>query len=107
MELLQAWAEELPDLPRHKSSEWHSTRQAHLQARWRSKAAEHGWQTQADGITYFRRLFRHIGKSDFLCGRARPKTPDSPPFMCSLEWLVRPTNWSKVIEGNYHRGTAA
>ncbi|ALN84931.1 hypothetical protein LC55x_1641 [Lysobacter capsici] len=35
-----------------------------------------------------------------MIGQKDP-SPDREPFLATLEWLVRPKNFAKVIEGNY------
>jgi hypothetical protein len=34
-------------------------------------------------------------------GRAKV-VGDRRPFMAELEWVIRPSNWAKVVEGKYH-----
>lgn len=97
-EILRLWAEELPQLPQHNPEQWGGTRAVHLRTRWRETAAKRGWRARADGLEYFRRLFRFVGQSEFLTGRAGGKRP----FLCELAWLVKPENWVKVHEGKYH-----
>mgnify|MGYP000267042823 FL=1 len=96
------WAEILPELPQH--TEWGDTRQQHLRARWREKAADRHWPDQAAGLHYFRRLFVYIRDSRFLTGKAPPQK-GKPVFQAELAWLVSPGNWQKVVEGFYHRDT--
>ena len=99
----QLWADVLPHLPQHRI--WTETRRRHLQARWRETAVEKGWTEQAQGLEYFRRLFRYVGQSKFLTGNGVPQ-PGRPPFVCELEWLLLPGNWAKTIEGKFHQEAA-
>jgi uncharacterized protein YdaU (DUF1376 family) len=99
--VLALWAEVLPSMPSHNPDLWRGARADHLRARWRETASLKGWACEADGIEYLRRLFAYVGKSKFLTGRTQHKG-DKPPFVCTLEWLVKPANWAKVLEGNYH-----
>lgn len=46
---------------------------------------------------FFARFFSHVSKSDFLMGRG-PK----PWHGCGFDWLLKPENFQKIIEGNYH-----
>lgn len=101
LEVLKAWSESLPALPAHEPALWKGTRQAHLRARWRETAALKGWKTQDEGIRYFRKLFEYIGSSRFLTGKVNGKG-DRPAFQAELEWVVKPGNWAKIIEGKYH-----
>jgi hypothetical protein len=106
LDLLQAWAEELPTMPQHRPELWRGARADHLRARWREQAAQRKWQASADGVAWFRRLFGYIGQSDFLTGRTASQN-GRPPFQIELEWLAMPTNFAKVLEGKYHREAAA
>jgi len=51
-------------------------------------------------MDYFRRLFVYIRNSDFLMGRVTDRQGKS--FMASLDWIVLPRNFAKIIEGRYH-----
>jgi uncharacterized protein YdaU (DUF1376 family) len=90
-EIIELYHELLPASPRVRS--WTDTRRSNLRARWREDAKR---QT----LDYWRRLFTHCGASAFLTGRATGK--DGRPFFMSLDWLVKPENFAKVIEGRYH-----
>lgn len=74
-----------------------------IRARWREVFAAGRAKDRDDGIQLFRELFEHVSESKFLTGRA-PARNGSPPFVADLEWLMRPTNFAKVVEGKYHRG---
>jgi uncharacterized protein YdaU (DUF1376 family) len=88
----------LPELPRVLV--WNKTREGYLRARWREKAVEEKWQTEEQGLEFFRKFFDYVRKSKFLMGKTH--TPGKRTFECELEWLLRPTNWVKIIEGKYH-----
>jgi hypothetical protein len=47
-------------------------------------------------------LLRIRGGSRFLTGKAEPG-PGRKPFVATLEWLLRPKNFAKVVEGTYHQ----
>lgn len=104
-EVLALWAEVLPALPQHDPEQWKGARADHLRARWRETAVAKGWIERAEGMTYMRRLFGYVGQSHFLTGRAPPGA-GKRPFFVELEWLVKPINWAKVIEGKYHTEAA-
>ena len=104
-QVLALWAEVLPQLPQHDPKQWHATRQEHLRCRWREAAVENRWQSAAEGLEFFGRLFRYVGQSLFLTGREKQRG-DRKPFVIELEWLIKASNWAKVIEGKYH-GEAA
>lgn len=104
--ILALWAEVLPALPRHKPEQWKGARADHLRARWREQAVQRGWASADDGLAWFRRLFGYVGESRFLTGQVPSRDPEQGPFVCELEWLVKPGNFSKLIEGKYHRTAA-
>lgn len=105
LEVLALWAEVLPSLPQHDVAQWKAARADHLRARWRETADEKRWVDQAAGLAFFRKLFAYVGKSQFLTGRANT-APGKRPFVVELEWLVKPLNWAKLIEGKYHQDVA-
>lgn len=104
-EILALWAEVLPELPRHDPHQWHETRRAHLQARWRETAVLKGWKSPGEGLAYLRALFAFIGTSKFLTGKV-PARGDAVPFMAELEWVAKRANWAKIVEGKYHQEIA-
>lgn len=87
--LLAIYHDALPQLRRTKVLT--DVRRSLLRARWR----EH------PDLDYWRRFFAYVGESDFLTGRCEPVNGRAP-FEADLEWLVRPTNYAKVVEGKYH-----
>ncbi len=97
--VIQAYHEALPVNPR--VVEWTDTRRGYLKARWREKADQKGWKTTADGVEYFRRLFAWCAESKFLTGRTEARG-DRPPFIAELEWMLKPGNFAKIVEGKYH-----
>lgn len=44
-------------------------------------------------------VFKKAEKSDFLTGRIKSK--GERPFKASFDWLMKPSNFIKVLEGNY------
>ena len=105
-EVLALWAETLPAMPQHEPAQWNRTRAEHLRARWRETAVAEHWTDKGEGLAYFRRLFRYVGRSPFLTGHVKPREKNGKAFTIELEWLVSPGNWSRVIEGKYHEGLA-
>lgn len=104
--VLALWAEVLPSMPRHEPEQWRGARADHLRARWRETAASKRWPDQEAGLTYLRRLFAYVGQSRFLMGLVTPREPGRKPFQVTLAWLVKPENWAKTIEGEYHQEAA-
>ena len=90
-EIIALFHEVLPACTRVKV--WDDQRQAFLRKRWREDA-------KRQSLDYWRRLFVHCGKSDFLMGRTVGS--NGRPFQLSLDWIVKPTNFAKIIEGKYN-----
>jgi len=103
-QVIALYHELLPTCPR--VAEWTDARQTLLRARWRQKAKPNGkaqgYASTEAGLAYWRRYFTYVAQSDFLTGKTDPK-PGRPPFLASLEWLLKPSNFAKVVEGNFHR----
>jgi uncharacterized protein YdaU (DUF1376 family) len=97
--LVALYHEALPTLPR--MLEWNNQRQAYARGRWREKAVSEPYATVEDGLAYWRGFFAWVAKSDFLMGRVQARG-ERKPFLADLEWLLKPTNFAKVIEGKYH-----
>lgn len=85
---------------------WNEVRQGLLRSRWREVAAEMVKEgktaDEAALLDWWRTLFVYVGKSKFLTGRAEGSK--DRPFKADLEWIIRPTNFAKIIEGKYHGG---
>jgi hypothetical protein len=78
---------ELTSLPRVvKLSE---TRKKYIRARWK----------EYPDLEFWKQFFTRVEASNFLTGRA--DYGNRKPFIADLEWLVRPTNFLKVLEGRY------
>jgi len=92
-------------LPTHLKVEvWHKTRQGLLKTRWaeveQDILKDKGTCTEEQILDWWKRFFGYIAKSKFLTGKTFTK--DRRPFMADLEWIVRPTNFTKIIEQKYH-----
>jgi len=83
----------LPELTRH--TQWTAARQKTLQARWREKPKR---QT----LEFWEGFFNHIRQSPFLMGKVAPRHGDKP-FTADLEWMIKPANFAKIVEGKYHQ----
>lgn len=93
-EIIAAYHRILPELRQVRA--WNATRQRLLQARWREsrERQEVGWWED---------FFGYVRRCGFLMGRSEGRG-GAPPFQADLEWLVRPSNFVKVIEGRYEGG---
>lgn len=98
--LIELFGELLPSLPQPKPELWTGKSADAMRARWkwlltaRRKNGQRYATTTEEGISWMARFFEYVGKSDFLMGRRGE-------FQCTLQWLVKAENFSKVIQGNY------
>jgi uncharacterized protein YdaU (DUF1376 family) len=100
--ILALYHETLPNLPAVEI--WNDTRAGYLRQRWREVAldlSKNGAVTHADMLAWWKQYFELIKGSKFLTGKKQQK--DKPPFLADLEWVIKPTNFAKIIEGKYHR----
>ena len=79
----QVFLEECPSLPKpQEASGWSSARKKALKSKRVS-------------LEEFRDVCKKIERSDFLTGRSGTWAG------CSFDWILKPANWQKIIEGNY------
>lgn len=64
-------------------------RKSTLRTRWRESEKHRS-------VDFWQGYFEHIKQSDFLMGRVKDWRAD-------FDWLIKSSNFVKVIEGNYHR----
>jgi hypothetical protein len=98
IELYHQW---LPTL--RKVEVWNAARQGYLRQRWREVAEELAQDKQietAHVLNWWGEFFQHIGKSKFLTGKVNSK--DGRAFVADLEWILKPSNFAKIVEGKYH-----
>lgn len=95
-DIIDLYHEILPELPRVKV--WDKQRQGFLRARWREDA-------KRQNLDWWRRFFTAVRTSPWLMGQVPGR--EGRVFVCTLEWLIRPTNFRKVIEGYYADRRAA
>ncbi|ERU66914.1 TPA: replication protein [Pseudomonas aeruginosa 7D9A] len=69
-------------------------RRQHLQGRWREHAAHRD-------LGFWREYFESVKASPFLMGKV-PGRNGGKPFRATFDWLIAPSNFVKVVEGNYH-----
>lgn len=84
-EIVALYHKILPELPAIK--EWTEFRKRILQSRWRENE-------ERQTLEWWKLFFDSIRECDFLMGRVNE-------FRADLEWLIRPKNFPKVIEGKY------
>ena len=92
----------LPTLP--KVEVWNQMRAGLLRQRWREVCedlAKKGPVTEQAILDWWQEFFGFVGKSAFLTGKTSGK--DKRPFLADLEWIIKPANFVKIVEGKYHR----
>ncbi|MFB6311528.1 MAG: hypothetical protein ABEH64_10165 [Salinirussus sp.] len=92
-EIIALYHEILPMCPPVRR--WNDARKGYLRSRWR-ESPKH------QSLDFWRGYFEYVAQSPFLTGKV--ERDDKPPFCADLEWLVRSSNFTKVVEGKYHRG---
>jgi uncharacterized protein YdaU (DUF1376 family) len=99
--VIDLYHQQLPTLRRVEV--WNAARQGYLRQRWREVATELGKDkptTASAVLDWFNDFFGHIQKSRFLIGKVNSK--DGRAFTADLEWILKPSNFAKIVEGKYH-----
>lgn len=94
-DIIGIYHETLPELRQVRV--WNSTRQKLLASRWREAK-------ERQALDWWRDFFGYVRKSRWLMGQKPGR--DGRPFDCDLEWLIRPQNFAKVVEGKYEDAAA-
>ncbi len=89
-QIIDAYHRQCVNLPPIKT--WPKHRIAKLNARIRERCAD---GKPADTLEWWERFFESVAASDFLSGRT------AKPFTATIDWLLGPENFCKVIEGNF------
>lgn len=84
-EIVNLYHRILPEL--RKIREWTPFRKKLLRARWNEKR-------ERQTLEWWEDFFENVKQSDFLTGKITD-------FQADLEWLIRPKNFVKVLEGRY------
>ena len=96
--IIALYHECLPMLPTVRI--WSEDRRKTLAARWRTLVNDKGYQSEEEGLGWFKRLFGYIRRSQFLTGETPQK--EGHTWRPDLEWIIKPKNLTKIIEGKYH-----
>lgn len=88
--IIDLYHQQLPEL--RQVREWNATRRDMLARRWAES-------TERQSLDWWAAYFGYVRKSRFLMGQTTGR--DGRSFDCDLEWLIRPTNFAKVVEGKY------
>ncbi len=89
-EIIALYHAELPELDAVRV--WNDQRRKSLRARWREDA-------ERQSLDWWKGFFAYVRECPFLVGRQH--NPNASPFYATLEWLIAPRNFVKVIEGRY------
>ena len=79
---------------------WTDARKRMLQRCWRE-------DPKRRSLEWWRKFFEFTAESEFLTGRSKPGPGRDAPFLPSLEWMLKPANFVKILERNYHREVGA
>lgn len=90
-QIVDLYHETLPELS--SVSELTQARKAMLRSRWKENP-------ERQNLEWWKEYFLSVKTSDFLTGKTNPQQGRSP-FQADFEWLIRPANMVKVIEGKY------
>lgn len=85
--IISLYHEILPELPKVRI--WSEASQKNLRARWNANGQEYR------NVEFWEALFKHIRESPFLMGEVKD-------FRADLTWLVKPSNFEKLVNGRYH-----
>ena len=100
-QIREMYRESLPELPRAVT--WGKDRQALLRTRWREtweRLRKAGKPHDLEALlAWWKAYFARVRTSPFLMGKVLDR--NGKPFFADLEWLVRPSNYAKVIDGKY------
>lgn len=93
--IIEAYHRHLPMGRQVNLKVWNGTRKQHLQARWRE-------DRERQSVEWWDKFFAYCSRSNFLTGKIAPRQ-GRDPFLVSLDWIVSPSNFAKIIEGAYER----
>lgn len=95
--IIELYANHLPDMPQPRS--WDGQRAKDMRACWRlaltMKNSNGETLSESQALNLFGKFFEMVSQSDFLTGR------EGGWSGCNLAWLMKKSNFLKVIEGNY------
>ena len=101
--IVELYHQSLPANPRLLAL--NDARRGAMKSRWREGWERLGRQGKPREAVHllnrFALFFEHVAKSDFLTGRT-PAREGRAPFVATLDWLMKPSNFLNVLEGAYH-----
>ncbi len=66
---------------------------ARVSARWNESDVH-------QDLSFWAEYFALVRSSEFLMGKV--SASGGNPFRCNFDWLIAPSNFVKVVEGNYN-----
>lgn len=90
-QIVDLFNELLPDLPSVVLI--NKDRKSKIQARWADSPVH-------QDLEFWREFFGMVRSSDWLMGKVNGR--DGKGFRCNFDWLIAPSNFVKVVEGNYN-----
>lgn len=100
-EIVSMYHNKLPSLQRVEILT--ETRKNHISARWAQVVGESKFD-KAKGLEWFDWFFSQVAASPFLMGKLPGKSGNA--FRCTLDFLMTPEKFARVIEGFYVRRSA-
>jgi len=96
-QIIDLYHEHLPMLPRVEVMT--ERRKRSLAARWREVLADESIKGKPEpgelALEWFGNFFQYAARSPFLTGKSKE-------WRATFDWLINPSNFAKVVEGNYH-----
>lgn len=89
--VVELWNEMFADTYASQMEKITSTRRGSIQARIKE---------DFNTVDAWREFFELIQQNDFLMGKTQSR--DRKPFKITLDWVCKPANLAKIIEGYYH-----
>jgi hypothetical protein len=71
-----------------KIKSWPPNLQKILRTRWKE-------EPERKNLAWWRAYFQYVRESPFLMG-------GKTDFIADMEWIIRPTNMTKILNGRYH-----
>ncbi len=87
-EIILIYHDTLPELNQIKV--WDDTAKKYLKTRWRK-------DPERQFLSWWKAFFIYVKESPFLMGH------NDRGWLADLRWLVKPTNFAKVMNGNFHQ----
>lgn len=104
LEIIESFAQHLPNLPQPKPELWTGARAKALHARWvwvltaKKRTGERYATDRASALAFFSRFFAYVANSCPHLNGDNDRT-----WTADLAWLCKADNFAKVMQGNYEQ----